>query len=450
MVNTFEDKLFLMDARQLSDVFGSNTRVIDVTITSPPYWHLKDYDAKNQIGFGQTKAEYLLDVRKVLKKCLRVTKDTGSLWLVVDDFRKNGILQILPWEIAECARKAGWKLRDLIIWDKQHTLPWHVRGQMRSSSEFILFMSKTENYKFEIDRIKMLDEISKWWIEFPERFNPKGKTPTNIWSIPVRTQGMWRSRLSKISHHCPFPTALVARIVELTTNPGDMVMDPFAGSGIVLAQAAAMGRHFVGFEINRKYIRMFQDTVRREVSAEWIAMQHWRESQKKVAARFESTILKLRALKYARQVTKPFLENAMRNGKVRVKGILCLADLPQQFTRNHPFLVKISVIVDARADKFERALRKSRARTLQAPISHYGIKSDIEVVTSSAIKRRKSLGETRLYCYREYKPKKYSSKGTLRELFGDIHLSAISNGTKIPLLSNIRVDVAWAAESLKS
>lgn len=449
MASAFQDRIFLKDARDLASVFPPRTTCVDTIITSPPYWHLKDYDAKNQIGFGQTKSEYLADVRKVLRKCLLVTKDTGSLWLVVDDYRQKGVLQILPWEIAECARKAGWILRDLIVWDKQHTLPWHVRGQMRSSLEFILFMSKTDRYTFEIDRIKMLDGISKWWVDFPERFNPKGKTPTNIWSIPVRTQGMWRSRLSKINHHCPFPTALVARIIELTTNLGDMVMDPFAGSGVVLAQAAAMERHFVGFEINRKYVKMFENTVRQEVSAEWASMQSWRERQKKTAARFENTILKLRALKYARQVTKPFIEKSTRNGKIRVKGILCLAALPSQFTRNQPFEVTISVLVDAHAKKFETALRKARARTSQAPISHYGIRSEIEVVTSSAIKRRKSLDMRTLYCYPEYKPRKYVSKGTLRELFGDIHLSATGNGAKIPLLSNVRVDVAWAVENSK-
>jgi DNA modification methylase len=448
-IEAFKDRVFLKDARELASVFPPRTTCVDTIITSPPYWHLKDYEAKNQIGFGQTKSEYLSDVRKVLRKCLRVTKDSGSLWLVVDDYRQRGVLQILPWEIAECARKAGWILRDLIVWDKQHTLPWHVKGQMRGSLEFILFMSKTDKYKFEIDRIKILDELSKWWVEFPERFNPKGKTPTNIWRIPVRTQGLWRSRLSKINHHCPFPTALVARIIELTTNPGDMVMDPFAGSGVVLAQAAAMGRHFVGFEINKKYVEMFENTVRREVAAEWSSMQKWRDSYKQSGARFENTILKLRALKYARQVTKPFIEKATRNGKIKVRGILCLAALPAEFSRNQPFEVIISVIVDAHAKKFESALRKANARALQAPISHYGIKSKIEVVTSSAIKRRKTLDTRRLYCYPEYKAKKYASKGTLRELFGDIHLSATINGAKIPLISNVRVDVAWAVESSK-
>lgn len=244
--NAFIDRLLLKDARRLTEVLSSTDPRVDVVITSPPYWDLKDYKIPNQIGYGQTKGKYLADMGKVLGDCLIVTKPTGSLWVVVDTYREGGELQLLPLELAERAREVGWKLRDLIVWDKQYSLPWHSKGHLRNVSELVLFMTKSDDFKYYVERIKTLDEISKWWVDFPERFNPKGKTPTNIWSIPIRPRGTWR-KPSELDHYCSFPTALVARIIELTTDLGDLVMDPFAGSGVVLAQAAAMGRHYIGF-----------------------------------------------------------------------------------------------------------------------------------------------------------------------------------------------------------
>ena len=238
------DRLLPKDVRLLTKVLSTAEPCVDVIITSPPYWNLKDYKALNQIGYGQTKDEYLSDMRKVFNDCLAVTKPTGSLWLVVDTYREEGELRLLPFELAELARGAGWKLRDLIVWDKQYSVPWQAKGQMRNTVEFILFMTKSDAYKYYVERVKTLDELSKWWVDFPERFNPKGKTPTNVWSIPIRLRGTWR-KPSKNEHYCSFPTALVARIVELTTDPGDVVLDPFAGSGVVLAQASAMERHYL-------------------------------------------------------------------------------------------------------------------------------------------------------------------------------------------------------------
>src|ERR1051325_4224203 len=125
-MTNYLDRLHLRDARTLAKVLPPKQPCVAATITSPPYWNLKDYRANGQIGFGQDRKQYIADLKNVLKQCWSVTLPTGSLWLVVDDYRERGVLQNLPWELADCARKAGWILRDLIVWDKQHTLPWHV------------------------------------------------------------------------------------------------------------------------------------------------------------------------------------------------------------------------------------------------------------------------------------------------------------------------------------
>ncbi len=440
------DCVLSKDARLLTDILSPTDPSVDVIITSPPYWDLKDYGAPDQIGHGQTKEEYLADIEKVLGDCLLVTKPTGSLWLVVDTYREGKEVRLLPFELAEHARQVGWKLRDLIVWDKQHSVPWQAGGQLRNISEFILFMTKSDNYKYHVDRIKTLDELSKWWVDFPERFNPKGKTPTNIWSIAMRSRGTWR-KPSKLDHYCSFPTALVARIIEVTTDPSDLVMDPFAGSGVVLGQAAAMGRHYIGFEVNEDYIRMFEETVKDEVAAEWEEMKAWRESQTGAKADFEQTIMRLRALKYARQVTRPFLEALKTEQQAQVRAILCIASIPNEYQRGRPFDVEVLIVVERRLAEFETALEKSRARAARPPLTQYGIRSDIQIATCSDLEQpAEFIDHHTLYLYPKYKPRKYTASGSLQDWLEEGRLKELAEDRKVPMLANIAVDVAWVLD----
>ncbi len=439
------DCLLPRDARLLTEILSPTDPCVDVIITSPPYWNLKDYGAPNQIGHGQTKDEYLADMEKVLRDCLLVTKSTGSLWLVVDTYREDGELRLLPLELAERARQVGWKLRDLIVWDKQHSVPWHSKGQLRNISEFILFMTKSDDYKYYVERIKTLDEISRWWVDFPERFNPKGKTPTNIWSIPMRPRGTWR-KPSKLDHYCSFPTVLVARTIELTTDPGDLVMDPFAGSGIVLAQAAAMGRYYIGFEVNEEYVQMFEETVKDEIAAEWKEMKAWRKSQADAKVDFEQTIMKLRALKYMRQVTRPFLEALKPEQQAQVRAVLCIASIPNEYQRGRPFDVKVLIVVEQRLPEFDAALRTAKARAARPPLTQYGIRSDIQITTYLDLERRPDLLNQMLYLYPKYKPRSYTASDSLRNWFEDGCLETQAEGSKIPMLANVAVNVAWVLD----
>lgn len=437
------NKIFKADSRNLLNVLGPVKPFVDTVVTSPPYWEMKDYGEINQIGFRQTKEDYLDDVRRVLFNCFQLTKSTGSLWLVVNDYIKDGIVQMLPWEVAECAKEAGWHLKDLIIWNKQHALPWQAKGRMRNVSEFIFFCTKTKttNFKYYVDRVKKIDEISRWWIDFPERFNPKGITPTNIWDIPVRTQGTWR-RHSKIEHHCPFPTALVARILEISTDPEDIVMDPFAGSGVVLAQADAMDRQFVGFEINDTYIQMFNDTVRHEVKQEWHAIQAWREKQNMMGQDFEQTILRLRALKFTRHVTRSFLD-AMKGKEAKsIKAVICHAEIPKTYSRSTVSKLKIDVLVTCQPSVYKDALVLALKRAKQSPLSLYSIECEINVV-SDLDETTQQLEDT-YYLYSSYKPRSYKALNSLKDWLEPTAMDDYLEKGKVPMLANVAVDVAWA------
>ena len=214
-------------------------------------------------------------------------------------------------------------------------------------------MTKTDNYKYYTGRIKELDEISKWWVDFPERFNPKGKTPTNIWSFPIRRRGTW-PKPSKVDHYCSLPGPLVGRIIELTTDPGDVVSDPFAGSGVVLAQAQVMGRSYVGCELNPAYVKMFEET-KLEVANEWNQLSQRRNKYESAKIDFEKTVMALRALKYSRQIAKNFLD-LLGDDPNEVEALISWANLPKELNRMSPIKLNLIFVVLSAPTKYKSTL----------------------------------------------------------------------------------------------
>ena len=256
------------DARILAQRLPDHS--LTVTLTSPPYWGLKDYGVPHQIGWEQDYQDYLGDLVAIFRHVYRATRAAGSLWVVLDTFRSDGRLKLLPFEFAQCLeRGVGWVPQDVIIWDKGKTLPWSHAGRMRNQFEYILCFSKGKSFKYEVDRLKEVDPKG-WWVKYPERYNPDGKVPANIWTLPIPVQGSWSS--NGLRHACPFPTSLVERILLLTTDArqGHVVFDPFAGSGIVPALAEAMGRGFLAFELNAGFVRMYRNVVRKLVRTQWL------------------------------------------------------------------------------------------------------------------------------------------------------------------------------------
>ncbi len=294
-------KVHNIDARELDKVL--NKAIVDATITSPPYFDLKDYGHKAQIGFGQEYEAYLSDLELVFKKVYRATKKNGSLWVIIDTFRKGNAVVPLPFDFSNRLKNVGWQLQDIIIWHKDKTLPWAKKGQTRSILEYVLFFTKGTTFKYYTDKERQFDpgQLKQWWIKYPERYNPKGKALDGIWKYPIPIQGSWGS--GYIRHFCPLPPELIARIIRLSTKRGDVVFDPFAGSGAVLAQAAYMNRRYIGVELNRKYISMFNRHL--EATLKIKRQEYLGQNKTKRAQNvFENLILDLRVLKYARVLYK--------------------------------------------------------------------------------------------------------------------------------------------------
>src|SRR5574337_349445 len=110
------------DARILAPKLADES--VSVTITSPPYWGLKDYGVKGQIGWDQDYDQYLSDLVSIFRHVYRATVPSGSLWIVLDTFKRNGTLRLLPFEVSERLRKEiGWLLQDIIVWDNRNQKP---------------------------------------------------------------------------------------------------------------------------------------------------------------------------------------------------------------------------------------------------------------------------------------------------------------------------------------
>ncbi len=441
------NRIYEGDARYLSSRLP--TKSIMVTITSPPYWNLKDYGVKNQIGWGQEYKQYLDDIISVFKEVYRASKDSGSLWVVLDTFKPNGKVKLLPFEFADRLQsEIGWLLQDVIIWDKGKTLPWSRTGQLRNQFEYLLFFSKTQNFRYEIDRIKEID-LKEWWVKYPERYNPKGKVPSNIWSLPIPVQGSWSS--NGLRHACPFPTSLVEKVILLTTDPDKhhVVFDPFAGSGIVLAMAEQMERGFLGFELNSRFVEMYQKEVKKTVKREWTKRSDHLNSIEDRRAHLETQIKKLRVTKYPKLLAR-LVGKTMPKTSPFLRGILALSSdaivNPSATTKHDASLfMKIFLITENISNKATLIETLQRIAS-KPPLSKFGINAQISIVTLDDLENlQPSFGisaNKRLWLYKHGKTYKFNAETTLKKWLSNIQFHWKPSKTNITypvIASNVAV-----------
>ena len=298
-MNVKYNKVYNIDSRNISTIFNFEAN-IQTTITSPPYFDMKDYGVDNQIGYGQVYQDYLKDLKNIFSEILVRTREDGTLWIIIDTFKRHNNVVLLPFDLARELQEVGWHLQDIIIWKKDKTVPWSAKGFSQRKFEYILLFSKNTSFKYNVDSVRVFDtnQLKEWWVNYPERYNPKGKSIDELWEFPIPVQGSWGDRY--IRHFCPLPKEMVARIISLSTDENDVVFDPFAGSGTVLSQAAYMKRRYLGIELNEKYIEMFKSYLSRTKKQE---IANYETSKTRTdQSDFETTILNLRILKYAKLI----------------------------------------------------------------------------------------------------------------------------------------------------
>src|SRR5262249_915450 len=151
--------------------------------------------------FGQSYEQYLNDLKDVFGTIHARTKSAGSLWVVTDTLKPDGEMRLLPFDLAYKLKEVGWKLQDIIIWNKDKTLSWSHQGKLRNIFEYVAFFSKTDRFNYFLNGIRNIDELREWWVRYPERYSPNGKAPTRTWNIPIPRQGSWGNNW--VRHFCP-------------------------------------------------------------------------------------------------------------------------------------------------------------------------------------------------------------------------------------------------------
>ena len=234
---------------------------VQLVVTSPPYNVGKSYETRTSLDrYLEPYQQLALDLHEALS-------DSGNLCWQVGNFVESG--EIFPLDIYfyELLRDAGFKLRNRIIWHFRHGL--HATKRFSGRYETILWFSKSDEYVFNLDPVRVPSLYpGKRKFKGPERGqpsgNPKGKNPSDFWHDVVLED--WESSVwdfpnvkanhpEKTEHPCQFPVELVERCVLALSNQGDLVLDPFLGVGSSAVGAVRHGRQFLGFDVDRDYVR---------------------------------------------------------------------------------------------------------------------------------------------------------------------------------------------------
>lgn len=232
---------------------------VNLIITSPPYWTLKDYDVEGQIGKGSSSYDYYIgELNKVWKECVRVLAPDGKICINIMPFLLTGKAarferretRLVLGDIEKFMDSTGCMFQfGLYIWDKRKiarfssfgSYPYPPNIFSTYPYEWITVFSKEGKRKTVSKEIKeksklTTEEWQKWAIN-------------SIWE-------MQPAKAKAEGHPAPFPKELPMRLIKLYSFWGDTVLDPFAGSGTTLLAAQELGRKSIGFELNPEYIKL--------------------------------------------------------------------------------------------------------------------------------------------------------------------------------------------------
>lgn len=240
-------RVLFQSSEDMSDVDEGSVQSI---ITSPPYWDLKDYGHEEQIGTADESYEkYHERMKRVWKECYDVLAPGGTMWVVVDTVMNRGDLRLLPQHIANNAVDIGFNHWDNIGWYKPTAIAGMTARNVVNKHEYIVALSKGTEFKLNAT------PDTENGAEDPavQESGPLG----NLFRHPVKrgTAGQ------NVLHKAPFPMSLIRRLVRLSTDPGDVILDPFLGSGTTAEAALDLNRTCIGYEINPEFEDLIEERV---------------------------------------------------------------------------------------------------------------------------------------------------------------------------------------------
>ena len=272
---------------------------VQMCVTSPPYWGLRDYGHDDQLGLEETPEEYTANMVEVFSEVKRVLKDDGTLWLNLGDsynttmgttsytgINEHGSNELknrkgltckslkpkdlvgIPWRVAFALQSDGWYLRQDIIWHKPNPMPESVTDRCTKSHEYIFLLSKSEKYFYDADAIretlaessiKRLNQdidkqVGSTRAHGGQKSNgnmktfgdvEKGSNKRSVWTVTTKPYSE--------AHFAVFPEKLIEPCIQAGSKVGDVVLDPFFGSGTTGEVAERFGRNYIGIELNEDY-----------------------------------------------------------------------------------------------------------------------------------------------------------------------------------------------------
>lgn len=238
------DHLHLGDC--LAWLRGLPSDSVDCIVSSPPYNIGKEYESRRALNI------YLEEQTQVLTECVRVLKSTGSLFWQVGSYSTRGTLIPLDIRFFPILEDLGMIPRNRIAWIRQHGL--HARNKFSARFETILWFTKSDEYKFNLDPIRVPQKYQnkKSWRGSNKgelTCNPLGKNPGDVWIF----QNVKHNHEEQTVHPAAFPEDMVARMVLATTHEGDVVLDPYMGTGTVAVASRDLNRRYLGAEIDAGY-----------------------------------------------------------------------------------------------------------------------------------------------------------------------------------------------------
>ncbi len=245
-----EHRIVFGDSRSLNEIKDKSVQLI---ITSPPYWQLKDYGTEDQIGFNDSYEEYINNLNLVWQECYRVLSDGCRMCINIgDQFARSvyyGRYKVIPirTEIIRFCESLGMDYMGAIIWQKTTTMntsgggaimgsfPYPRNGILKMDYEFILLFKKLGNAPKPTKEQKERSIITKeeWGEYFSSHWHFNG--------------------VKQYEHIAMFPEELPKRLIKMFSFAGETVLDPFAGSGTTSLAAKHLGRNSIGYEINRSF-----------------------------------------------------------------------------------------------------------------------------------------------------------------------------------------------------
>jgi len=210
----------------------------DLIFADPPFNIGYEYDKYHDKVEGKN---YVAWTRDWMKVCTKVLKPHGSFYIAIgDDYAAN---------VKIIADELGLFMRNWIIW--HYTFGQQTKNKFaRSHTHIFYFVNDENNFTFNDYAVRVPSDRQLLYND--KRANPKGKMPDDVWDSFSRVCGTFKERTGW--HPCQMPENLLARIITVSSNPGDCVLDPFIGSGTTAAVAYGLGRKYVGIDVSQDYV----------------------------------------------------------------------------------------------------------------------------------------------------------------------------------------------------